>query len=411
MKKSSAVTKLVEKIIFNLLAFALFIIVFARLIKKNDTSYVYILGLQFIGIVINFIELIFSMHFNLFFRILMYILSVIIPGVILIIEKKENIDFPEMLNIVLAKIALNAGNTEQAKNYLFKLINKYPHSYLGHKTLAEVYEKEEKYSIAVDEYIRATEINNKDIKLNYNIARLLNKDERPEEAITTLQDILKKKPEYYDATNLLGEILYSNERYKEAINVYMNALRYNPGNYDLYYNLGMVYTMVNDFQRAKEFYQKAAEINSLLYNAKLSLGQIALIAGDLDEAEKYFKESVKGEDVEAGSYYYLAQVAILKGDKEKATNYMNIAVELDSKIYDKVQKETVFTPIKNEIRKPSAELKKEKKKTRLLLKERKALNHLSKTCSLISSLNNDDVNVMINLKEKEQEKEEKQRGS
>ena len=402
---------MIEKIIFNLLAFALFIIVFARLIKKNDTSYVYILGLQFIGIVINFIELIFSMHFNLFFRILMYILSVIIPGVILLIERNKNIDFPEMLNIILAKIALNAGNTEQAKNYLFKIINKYPHSYFGHKILAEVYEKEEKYSIAVDEYIRVTEINNKDIKLNYNIARLLNKDERPEEAITMLQDILKKKPEYYDATNLLGEILYSNERYKEAINVYMNALRYNPGNYDLYYNLGMVYTMVNDFQRAKEFYQKAAEINSLLYNAKLSLGQIALIAGDLDEAEKYFKESVKGEDVEAGSYYYLAQVAILKGDKEKATNYMNIAVELDSKIYGKAQKETVFTPIKNEIRKPSAELKKEKKKTRLLLKERKALNHLSRTCSLISSLNNDDVNVMINLKEKEQEKEEKQRGN
>ena len=402
---------MVEKIIFNLLAFALFIIVFARLIKKNDTSYVYILGLQFIGIVINFIELIFSMHFNLFFRILMYILSVIIPGVILLIERNKNIDFPEMLNIILAKIALNAGNTEQAKNYLFNLISKYPHSYLGHKTLAEVYEKEEKYSIAVDEYIRATEINNKDIKLNYNIARLLNKDERAEEAITMLQEILKKKPEYYDATNLLGEILYSNERYKEAINVYMNALRYNPGNYDLYYNLGMVYTMVNDFQRAKEFYQKAAEINSLLYNAKLSIGQIALIAGELDEAEKYFKESVKGEDVEAGSYYFLAQVAILKGDKEKAVNYMNIAVELEPKIYDKVQKETVFTPIKNEIRKPSAELKKEKKKTRLLLKERKALNHLSKTCSLISSLNNDDVNVMINLKEKEQEKEERQRGN
>ena len=55
---------------------------------------------------------------------------------------------------------------------------------MGHKTLAEVYEKEEKYSVAVDEYIRATEINNKDIKINYNIARLLNKDERADEAIT-----------------------------------------------------------------------------------------------------------------------------------------------------------------------------------------------------------------------------------
>ena len=402
---------MLEKIIFNLLAFAIFIIVFAKFIKKNDTSYVYILGLQFLGIVINFIELIFFIRLNLFFRIVIYIFSVIIPLCILIYEHKKKIDFPEILNILLARIAMNSGNTEKAKEYLFNLINKYPESYIGHKTLADLYEKEGKYSIAVDEYIRANELNNKDIRLNYKIGLLLNKDERPEEAITVLQDLLKKKPEYYEATNLLGEILYSNERYKEAINVYMNALRYHPGNYDLYYNLGMVYTMVNDFQRAKEFYQKAAEINSLLYNAKLSLGQIALIAGDLEEAEEYFKESVKGEDVEAGSYYYLAQVAILKGDKEKAINYMNIAVELDNTIYNKVQKEIVFAPIRNEIRKPEKNRNEERGRTKLLLKERKALNHLSKTCSLISGLNNDDITMMKNIKKKELKKEEKQRES
>lgn len=400
---------MIEKIIFNLLAFAIFIIVFGRFIKKNDTSYVYVLGLEFLGIVINFIELIFNIHLNLFFRILIYILSIIIPVIILLVEYKMKTSFPEMLNVILAKIALNSGNTEQAKQYLLKLINKYPESYIGHKTLAEVYEREDNYSVAVDEYIRANELRKEDIKIDLKIASLLNKDKRDEEAITILQDVLKKKPEYYEATNLLGEILYTNERYKEAINVYMNALRYNPGNYDLYYNLGMVYTMNNDFQRAKEFYQKAAEINSLLYNAKLSIGQIALIAGDLDEAENYFKESLKGEDVEAGSYYYLSQVAMLRGEKEKATNYMNIAVELDPKIYNRAQKETVFTPIKNEIRKPEKQENENKKKTKLRFKERKTLNHLSNMCSLISSLNNDDLTMMKNIKEKEKNIEEKQR--
>ena len=399
---------MVEKIIFNLLAFAIFVIVFGRFIKKNDTSYVYILGLEFVGIVINFIEVIFSIHLNIFFRILIYIFSVVIPVIMLLIEYKKKIDFPEMFNIMLAKIALHKGNAEQAKEYLFKLINKYPESYIGHKNLAEVYEKEEKYSLAVDEYIRANDLNNKDIKVSYKIGELLNKNEKAEEAITVLQELLKKNPEYYKATNLLGDILYSKERYKEAINVYMSALRYNPGNYDLYYNLGMAFTMVNDFQRAKEFYQKAAEINSLLYNAKLSIGQIALIAGDLEEAEKYFKESVKGENVEAGSYYYLAQVAILKGDKEKAINYMNIAIELDPKIYNKVQREVVFTPIKNDIKKPTRERQEEKKKTKLLLKERKALNHLSKTCSLTSGLNNDDITMLKNIKEKQLEERQRE---
>ena len=400
---------MIEKIIFNLLAFAIFIITFGRFIRKNDTSYVYILGIEFLGIVINFIELLFSIRLNVFFKVLIYLLSIVIPGIILLIEHYKKVDFPEMLNITLAKIALKSGNTEQAKEYLFKLINKYPDSYIGHKTLAEVYEKEEKYSLAVDEYIRTTEINNKDIKVNLNLARLLNKAERPDDSITMLQDILRKKPEYYDASNLLGEILYSNERYKEAINVYMNALRYHPGDYNLYYNLGMVCTMVNDFQRAKEFYQKAAEINSLLYNAKLSIGQIALIEGDLDEAERFFKESIKGEDSEAGSYYYLSQVAMLRGDKEKATNYMNIAVELEPNMYKKVQKENVFTPIKAEIKKPEKEKNEERKKTKMLLKEKKAINHLSKICSLSSNLNNEDIAMMKKIKENERNREDYQR--
>lgn len=399
---------MLEKIVFNLLAFAMFILIFGKFIKKNDTTYVYILGIQFIGIAINFIELIFNIHLNLFFRILIYILSIIIPGALILIEHKKKVDFPEILNVLLAKIALSSERTEQAKSYLYKIINKYPASYLAHKILAEVYEHENKLDIAIDEYIRASEINNKDIKLNYNIAKLLNKTERNDEAIETLQGILKKKPEYYDATNLLGEILYNTERYKEAINVYMNALRYNPENYDLYYNLGMAFTMVNDFQRAAEFYKKAAEINSLLYNAKLSMGQIALIAGDLEEAEKYFKESTKGENIEAGSYYYLAQIAILKGDKEKAINYMNIAIELDPKLYDRVQKETIFIPIKNNLKKPIKNEEKTKKSI-LSIKERKALNHLSKTCLLISSLNNDDITMMKKLKEREKDFNEKQR--
>lgn len=393
---------MIEKIIFNLLAFAIFIITFGRFIRKNDTSYVYILVIEFVGIVINFIELIFSVNLNLFFKVIIYLLSIIIPGAILIIEYYKKIDFPEILNVLLAKIALKAGNTDKAKEYLFKLINKYPNSYEGHKVLAELYEKEKNYSLAVDEYIRASEINNKDMKINLNLAKLLNLTERPDDAITMLQDVLKKQPDYYDATDLLGEILYSNAMYKEAINVYMNALKYHPGNYDLYYNLGMVCTMVNDFQRAKEFYKKAAEINSLLYNAKLSIGQIALIEGDLDEAEKYFKESLEGQDAESGSYYYLSQIAMLRGDKEKAINYMNLAVELDPSMYKKMQRENLFSTIKAYVRKPNGD--KELRKNKMKLQEKKAINHLSKTCSLITSLNNEDVEMMKKVKENEKNK-------
>ncbi len=46
---------LIEKFIFNILAFSLFIIVFSKLIRKNDTNYISILlVLGAIGILLNF---------------------------------------------------------------------------------------------------------------------------------------------------------------------------------------------------------------------------------------------------------------------------------------------------------------------------------------------------------------------
>ena len=48
---------LIEKFIFNILAFSLFIIIFSKLIRKNDTNYVVILVIEAIGIAINFLEL------------------------------------------------------------------------------------------------------------------------------------------------------------------------------------------------------------------------------------------------------------------------------------------------------------------------------------------------------------------
>lgn len=276
-----------QKIIFNLLAFTLFIIVFFKMIKKNDTTYIDILVLQFIGIAVNFIELISDIKFPIIIKILLYILCVIIPGIVLILEKK-NILFPELLNLIIAKYYLKQNNLEQAKKYMLKLIDKYPNTYLGHKMLAEIYEEEGKLTNAIDEYVRAIEINTKDYNSYYKISVLLQKLNNNDAAINMLNDLLKKKPDYLEASMLLGDILYDEERFKEATIVYTEALKYNPTNYDIYYNLGMVYTRLNDFQKAKEYYQIAAEINSMLYNAKFNLAQISMIYGDLRRSRKLF---------------------------------------------------------------------------------------------------------------------------
>lgn len=392
---------ILEKIIFNLLAFAIFTVVFFRMVRKNDTNYLYLLLFEFFGILLNFIELIAKVEFNVFLKMIIYLFSIIIPLLILIVEWKKKLMFSEILEVSICKLLLLLNKNDNAKQRLFKLINKYPDSFIAHKRLADIYEKEGNIENALGEYIRLTEIDKNNIEFKYKTAELLDLNKKSEEAINTLKSLLNEKPEYYKATALLGDILIKEENYKEAISVYLNALMYNKTNYDLYYNLGIAYTLINDFAKAKEYYGKAAELNSLLYNSKYSLAQIALMYGELEEAEKFLMQSKESEDLEAGSYYYLALIAMMKGDKDKAKNYMNLAIELDPEEYARMAKDPIFIPIKNEIRKPENE--KQNKKKKLTYKEIKSNEHLENTCLLMGNLNNNDITMMKNIKNRDKE--------
>lgn len=157
---------MIFKIIFNILAVTLFITMFFKMIKKNNTQYLYLLVIQFIGILLNFVELILATSFNIVLKIFIYVLSIIIPGIILLLEHKQNMDFPEMLNIILAEWMIHLGKKDNAKKYLLILINKYPENFMGHKLLAEIYEKEGKISNAISEYLSTIEIRPQNFEMN-----------------------------------------------------------------------------------------------------------------------------------------------------------------------------------------------------------------------------------------------------
>ncbi len=338
---------MIEKILFNLLAFSLFIIIFFKIIRKNDANYIILLILEAIGVLISFVVIKLRIEENVFWSSLRYILSVIIPIIIIIIEAK-GINFSEILSVFLAKFFIMIGDNKLAKAILIKLVTKYPESYFGHKILAEIYEKEGGMRRAIDEYVTSVDIRKNDYKSYFKIADLLKELGKKDEAIEMLNNLVKNKPDCYEASVLLGELLCEQERFKEAANVYHEALKFRPADYDLYYNLGIVYTRLSDFQMAKEMYEKAAEINHRLYGAYYNLGQIAFIQKDLETAEKYFKNSLYG-DLEAMSYYQLAKIYAFKGEKDKAINFLNKAIELEPKLLEKASHEKYFEKIKEYI--------------------------------------------------------------
>ena len=261
--------------------------------------------------------------------------------------------------------------------------------------LAEIYELEGGMRKAIDEYVQAIDANKQDYDSYYKIAELLNNLEKPDEAAEMLFNLLNKKPDYYNATELLGEILLSKEMYKEAVNVYQNALKFNPLSFDLNYNLGIAYTMLNDFQNAKICYERAADINSLSYNSKYSLAEIALIYKELEEAEKYFMEALEDEELSADSYFELSKIAMIKNDKEKAIQYANVAIDIDAaKVVPKIKKDPIFIPVIARISMPFNINANEEIEHKLTEKELMAKEHLEDMFDITRNLSYADIKLL-----------------
>ena len=387
---------IVEQLIFTVLSFAIFLYMFYKMIKNNDTTYILFLVLGAIGVALSLVEVIAGIQFDWYIKIIMYIFAVIIPVIIIVLEK-SHFGVMEYLNIMKAKIYFKLGNNKKAKQALINLFGKYPNSYQAHKLLAEIYESEGGQRKAIEEYVQAIDLNKKDFNSYFKVATLLKDLDKKQEATQMLANLLSKKPDYKEATVLLGDLLIEQQMYKEAANAYSEALKYNKFDYDLNYNLAIVYTMINDFQNAKMYYEKAAQINSLNYNCKYYLAEIALISKEIDEAEQRFMQTIDDEELAPDSYYELSKIALIRGDKEKAIQYANIAIELNpKKIAEKIKKENLFIPIYAKLTIP---FNLEEKESKLTKKEIEAKEQLEKMFDVTRQLSYNDIKLLRNEKD------------
>ena len=124
-----------EKILFYIIAITLFVNIFLKIMRKKDIICFISLILQTIGILISFIYLIINIEMNILLKAIIYIISIGIPVIILILEKK-NINISEKIYLQIAKLFLLFKDTKKTKKILLSLIEKDENSKMAHKLLA-----------------------------------------------------------------------------------------------------------------------------------------------------------------------------------------------------------------------------------------------------------------------------------
>ena len=73
-----------EQLLFIVLSIVLFAFIFFKIIKKNDTSYLIVIIIEALGIAIDLIFLLANINMNIFIRILIYLMSIVLPLAIIV---------------------------------------------------------------------------------------------------------------------------------------------------------------------------------------------------------------------------------------------------------------------------------------------------------------------------------------
>ena len=196
---------MIELIIFGIISLILFTYIAKRSLEIRSYVSNIILILNIVGIIIMPLIYVKTNKIYMVSRIISLILGIILPIVIIIIEYLTKVSYDEKIILYIAEFYEFIKNRKKAKDVIVKYLEKYDDSYLLHKKLATIYEKEGGTRKAIDEYVEAVSIKGTDYESYFRVIELLEYLDKKDEAITLIERLLKVYKRYPKAY-----IMYAN---------------------------------------------------------------------------------------------------------------------------------------------------------------------------------------------------------
>ncbi len=193
-----------------------------------------------------------------------------------------------------------------------------PDNYPSHSALAFHYIGLKDYKTALSHFGKALDISPGNPYILYDQADLLIKMGKTDNAIGSLQESIRNKPDHIDARLNLGNLLMQKGEIGMAIEQYNAILRIDPRKAKAYNNLGNAYLQKADPARAAEFFRKALELQPDFADAKNSLGKIEEIQARYREASATIERELQADPGNPVLYVKLAGLRQQQGDTEAA---------------------------------------------------------------------------------------------
>jgi len=160
------------------------------------------------------------------------------------------------------------------------------------------------------------------------LAQFLVAEQKMDQAIEKITDVLKIDPSVLEARYILGNIYSKQKKYDQAVEEFKKALDVDPDYYDAIFGLALAYKNSGKLDEAIVGFKRLMEIDRKDTKPFLHLGDIFEQREELDEAQKYLESGV-GLDPEAPIFHNnLGAVYLKKKMYDQAEKEIKAALEI-----------------------------------------------------------------------------------
>ena len=149
------------------------------------------------------------------------------------------------------------------------------------------------------------------------------------EAESTFKNLVSLSPKDLKIRLKLAECISFNNRKEEAVQLLEQILREHPGNSETVELIGKIYTEIGDLDRAEQKYRSLLAVQPELLTIRINLAELLLRNNKYAEAAEQLQYVMSKDKSRADAYYILGRLARKQGDSKHAVHSFEMLLSLD----------------------------------------------------------------------------------
>jgi len=241
-----------------------------------------------------------------------------------------------LMSLAFASISAAAISTYQQLKYWQDSITLFERAILvtsknalAHNNLASAMENKGDFDAAVENYLKAIDINPNYIDAYYNLGNALVRNGYASDAIELYRNVIALNDRYARAYTNLGVALSETGDIDQAINAYRKAIEIDPRDFLAHNNLGFSYEKTGLIDKSIHEYKKALELSPSYVNAHINLGNLYLRTGQIDNAIDTYKKATGIAPGDYEAHNNLGVALLKKGHATEAIAEFEKAIRID----------------------------------------------------------------------------------